>query len=123
MTSRGIHRDILLIQSYGGLTLSAFTGYARDEERTDISPLIMGTQSPWVSRLITALGHTALVANARKVKAVTSATRKSDAVDAETLARLGRADPALLAPLPMSGLRLQIAPHYSDAACTCASGS
>jgi len=48
------------------------------------------------------------VANARKVKAVTAATRKSDAVDAETLARLGRADPALLAPVTHRGVDAQV---------------
>ena len=55
--------------------------------------LEVGTHSPWVSRLITSLGHTPIVANARKVKAVTAATRKSDRVDADMLARLGRLDP------------------------------
>jgi transposase len=70
--------------------------------------LEVGTHSPWVSRLVEALGHTALVANARKVKAVTAATRKSDRVDAEMLARLGRADPQLLAPITHRGVEAQV---------------
>lgn len=61
--------------------------------------LEVGTHSPWISRLLLALGHEVLVANARRVRLITAATRKSDPVDAETLARLGRADPALLAPI------------------------
>ena len=61
-----------------------------------------------MSRLVTELGHTAVVANARKVKAVTAGTRTSDAVDAETLARLGRLDPQLLAPITHRGLVAQV---------------
>jgi transposase len=70
--------------------------------------LEVGSHSPWVSRLISELGHTAIVANARKVKAISAGTRKSDAVDAETLARLGRLDPALLAPITHRGLTAQV---------------
>jgi transposase len=65
--------------------------------------LEVGTHSPWISRLLQALGHEVLVANARRVRLITAATRKSDPVDAETLARLGRADPALLAPIRHRG--------------------
>jgi hypothetical protein len=66
----------------------------------------VGTHSPWVSRLVEELGHTAVVANARKVQAVTAATQKSDQVDAETLTRLERVDPLLLA--PHRGLEAQV---------------
>jgi transposase len=70
--------------------------------------LEVGTHSPWVSRLVSELGRIPVVANARKVKAVTASTRKSDAVDAETLARLGRLDPQLLAPIHHRGLTAQV---------------
>jgi transposase len=70
--------------------------------------LEVSTHSPWISRLITELGHTPIVANARKVKAVSSAARKSDTVDAETLARLGRVDPVLLAPVTHRGVAAQV---------------
>lgn len=39
-----------------------------------------------------------LVANARKLRAISQSHTKSDADDAQVLARLGRADPALLSP-------------------------
>jgi transposase len=50
--------------------------------------------SPWTSRLLTTLGHEVIVANARRLKLLTEHHRKSDEVDAETLARLGRASRA-----------------------------
>ncbi|MGH2372011.1 MAG: IS110 family transposase, partial [bacterium] len=40
-----------------------------------------------------------LVANARQLRLIYGSDRKSDRVDAETLARLGRLDPALLKPI------------------------
>src|SRR5688572_17084860 len=56
--------------------------------------LEVGTQSPWVSRLLAELGHDVLVANARRVRLIYGGDHKTDRVDAETLARLGRLDPA-----------------------------
>jgi transposase len=61
--------------------------------------LEVGTHSPWVSRLLTRLGYEALVANARQLRLIYASHRKNDRVDAETLARLGRLDPALLHPI------------------------
>lgn len=58
-----------------------------------------GTHSPWVSRLLQALGHEVIVANARKLRAISQSPTKSDEADARMLARLGRADPALLSPV------------------------
>jgi len=49
--------------------------------------LEVGTHSPWVSRLLSKLGH--------------------NAVDAELLARLGRADPKLLSPITHRGQQAQ----------------
>jgi transposase len=57
----------------------------------------VGGHSPWVSRLLNAFGHEVIVANAAKVRAIYSGRRKNDRVDAETLARLARVDPELLA--------------------------
>src|SRR4030095_7477959 len=51
---------------------------------------------PWVSRLFQARGHPVLVANARKLRAISQSQTKSDEEDAEMLARLARADPKLL---------------------------
>ena len=58
-----------------------------------------GTHSPWVSRLLEALGHRVYVANARKLRAISQSPTKNDQEDARMLARLGRADPALLSPV------------------------
>ena len=58
-----------------------------------------GTHSPWVSRLVAALGHPVIVANARKLRAISQSQTKSDREDAQMLARLGRADPKLLCPI------------------------
>lgn len=61
--------------------------------------LEVGKHSPWISRLLEQLGHEVIVANARRVNLIWAADHKSDPVDAESLARLGRLDPKLLAPL------------------------
>jgi transposase len=59
----------------------------------------VGTHSPWVSRLLKSLGHEVIVANARQVKLISQSSRKDDRLDAQTLARLARADPQLLRPI------------------------
>jgi len=56
----------------------------------------VGTHSPWMSRLLTALGHEVIVANAREVPLIYKSRRKNDKLDAEKLARLARMDPKLL---------------------------
>ena len=58
-----------------------------------------GLHSPWISRLLVDLGHEVYVANPRKLRAIYENENKSDRVDAQYLARLGRLDPALLYPL------------------------
>jgi len=57
-----------------------------------------GTHSPWVSRLLTTLGHEVIVGHAQKVRLITKSRRKDDRLDARTLARLARIDPELLSP-------------------------
>ena len=49
-----------------------------------------GTHSPWVSRLLTELGHEVIVAHAQKVELITKSNRKDDRHDARTLTRLAR---------------------------------
>ena len=61
--------------------------------------LEVGTHSPWLSRLLESLGHEVIVANAHRVRLIAQGTRKTDRNDAETLARLGRADIRLLSPV------------------------
>jgi transposase len=58
-----------------------------------------GTHSPWVSRYLERLGHEVLVANARQVRIIYDNDRKTDKVDARTLARLARVDKSLLHPI------------------------
>jgi transposase len=65
--------------------------------------LEVGTHSPWISRLLEGFGHEVIVANARRVRMIWAADDKSDEVDAEGLARLGRSDPALLRPIHHRG--------------------
>ena len=55
--------------------------------------LEIGTHSPWISRLLSELGHEVIVANARKVRLIGESRKKDDRLDAQTLARLARIDP------------------------------
>src|SRR4029077_13012002 len=61
--------------------------------------LEIGTHSPWISRLLSELGHEVMVANARKVRLIGESRKKDDRLDAQTLARLARIDPELLYPI------------------------
>lgn len=58
-----------------------------------------GTHSPWISRYLTDCGATVLVANPRKLHAISRCERKCDRRDAQMLARLARVDAALLHPI------------------------
>jgi transposase len=60
--------------------------------------LEVGTHSPWVSRELVALGHDVVVANPSAVYG-TRRRRRNDRLDAEFLARQGRADRQLLHPI------------------------
>lgn len=70
-----------------------------------------GTHANWVHDVLTEAGHEVVVANARKVRAISANERKSDTRDARMLARLGRSDVALLAPVQVraEGVRLDLA--------------
>lgn len=59
----------------------------------------VGTHSPWVSRLLKEMGHEVLVANSRKLRFIYQNRGKTDRVDARSLARVARMDPALLSPV------------------------
>jgi len=69
--------------------------------------LEIGTHSPWVSRLLSELGHEVLVANAYRLQLIYASQQKSDAVDAESLARVARLDPDLLRPIRHRGVKAQ----------------
>ena len=59
----------------------------------------VGTHSPWVSRLLKEMGHEVIVANSRKLRFIYQNRGKTDRVDARSLARVARMDPALLSPV------------------------
>src|SRR5271165_5754169 len=66
-----------------------------------------GTHSPWISRYLTGLGAHVLVANPRKLHAISRNERKCDRRDAQMLARLARVDPALLHPIQHGSAQAQ----------------
>jgi transposase len=55
-----------------------------------------GGSSQWVSRLIEGCGHEVVVCAPRRVRLIAESTLKSDEIDAEVLARLGRIDHGFL---------------------------
>lgn len=68
----------------------------------------VGGHSRWVSQLLEARNHEVIVANPRRVRLIAENHNKSDQTDAELLARLGRADPELLAPIKHRSDQTQI---------------
>jgi len=68
--------------------------------------LEVGTHSPWVSRLLTECGHETIVANPSAMYGKRR-RRRNDRLDAEFLARQGRADIALLHPIRHRGVEAQ----------------
>jgi len=66
-----------------------------------------GMHSPWVSRLLSELGHAVIVAHARNVRLIGESRRKDDRLDAQTLARLARIDPELLCPVKHRSAKAQ----------------
>lgn len=67
--------------------------------RATVIAIEVGTHSAWVSRVLADCGHRVIVANARKIALIHKNKRKNNRVDAETLARLARADEKLLYPI------------------------
>jgi transposase len=69
--------------------------------------LEVGGHSRWVDALLMELGHRVTVANPRRVKLISASDNKTDRHDAELLARLGRVDTKLLAPVHHRGAKVQ----------------
>jgi transposase len=59
----------------------------------------VGTHSAWVQEVICSYGHEVVVANPRLMEGSKRRKRKSDRIDANKLARLGRVDPQSLHPI------------------------
>ena len=87
-------------------TETALRRHFEGEPRQRIA-LECGTHSPWVSRLLKALGHQVLVANPRKLPAITASASKNDRNDAALLARFAAHDPKLLSPVQHRSLERQ----------------
>ncbi len=62
-----------------------------------------GGQTNWIRRLIAGLGHEVLVAGARQLRLISQSRAKNGRHGACWLAELGRANPALLAPVEPRG--------------------
>ncbi len=67
-----------------------------------------GVHARWVEEVLTEAGHHVIVANPRKVRLIWKRGMKNDRSDALMLARLGRFDPALLAPVQHRSRAAQI---------------
>ena len=59
----------------------------------------MSTSAQWIAQLLRGLGFEVIIANPRSLRLIYADVKKSDAVDAEKLARLVRADRELLSPV------------------------
>ena len=66
-----------------------------------------GTHSPWVSRDLAALGHDVVVSNPSATYGPRRRRKRNDPLDAEFLARQGRADVRLLHPISHRPLEVQ----------------
>jgi len=55
-----------------------------------------GTHSPWVSRLLTELGHEVIVAHSRNVRLIGESRRKDDRLDAQRPSRKRRTNSSLI---------------------------
>lgn len=76
--------------------------FAHRFESMSSSRVVMetGTHSRWLSQLLLGLGHDVVVANTRRLRMIFQSENKTDKVDAQMLARVGRFDTKLL-----SGIR------------------
>jgi hypothetical protein len=74
-----------------------------------------GTHSPWVSWLLTQLGHEVIVAHERNLRLIGESRCKDDRIDARTLARLARIDPQPLSPVQHRSAKAQI--HSDSDSC------
>jgi transposase len=68
----------------------------------------VGAHSRWVRVLLEELGHRVTVANPRRVKVISQSDSKTDKHDADLLARLGRVDVDLLAPVAHRSCEAQV---------------
>jgi transposase len=96
----------VLLEEKVSTTPKALQGVFGRMPRSRIA-LETGVHSPWVSRLLSGLGHETIVAHARNVRLIGESRRKDDRIDAHTLARLARIDPQLLCPVKHRSAKAQ----------------
>ena len=84
-----------------GCVVTSKAGFEHRFKTMQASRVVLetGTHANWVHDLVKQFGHEVIVANARKVRAISANERKSDELDARMLARLGRVDVRLLEPV------------------------
>lgn len=87
-------------------SVEGMRGYFEGRERCRVV-LEAGTHSPWVSREVGELGHEVVVANPSAVYGPRRRKKRNDRMDAEYLARQGRADVTLLHPIQHRGVEAQ----------------
>lgn len=77
------------------------SGFSRKFGKRERCRIVLetGTHANWVHDQLVAMGHEVVVANARKVRAISANERKCDELDARMLARIGRVDLRLLQPV------------------------
>ena len=98
----------VLRESVVATTPQAIARYFGGRERCRVV-IEAGTHSPWISRQLEALGHEVVVANPAAVYGGGRSRRKkrNDRMDAQFLARQGRADAKLLHPIRHRSVRAQ----------------
>lgn len=107
--------EVCVLAAQGGVVLARFkveTSPASMEAelsryRGSRAAIEAGAQSPWVSRSLTKVGLSVIVANPNQLALITHSQRKTDRVDAELLARLVRSDVSLLRPVEHRGEQQQ----------------
>ena len=99
------HGEVVLEQKLGTTPKALKAGFG-GMPRSRIA-LETGMHSPWVSRLLSELGHEVIVAHARNVRLIGESRKKDDRLDAQMLARLARIDPQLLSPVKHRSAKAQ----------------
>ena len=102
----------ILLEAKVATTPKALQGVFGGMARNRIA-LETGTHSPWVSRLLSEVGHEVIVAHARNVRWIGESRKKDDRLDAQTLARLARIDPQLLCPVKHRSAKAKGDDNYS----------
>lgn len=99
-------RAVVVRRNSVATTAAGIEGYFGGRDRCRVV-LEVGTHSPWLSRQLVGLGHDVIVANPSAMYARGHQRKRNDRMDAEFLARQGRADPKLLFPIQHRGAQAQ----------------